>query len=520
MAKPRGKGPTLELAFKPTAGSAVARAAMGEAREMAIFGARGDGKTITALGVMIAHAQQHQAAGYPLPTKWLGVADTFASHEAKTHDSVRDPLWQGLWRIRDDGHIAECHVDGRLLVQLRLTGVEDQAGMDRLRTQCHGLWFEEPAPASVMVQSSGLTETAWELAITSQRMLSHAHPAVMTLNYPDEYHWTAQRFLERPCPDGCARPVRRWTVRMPDGRGGEIDSIGEEGGCRHRYFYRIPPGELASAEQRAEWARALANRPDMVRRLLEGRFGSLMLGKQVARGFNRDVHVKACPMPDPAYPLFLGVDGGQSHHWATVIGQRVAGRVRVYGSLYTADSAAREHFEQEVVPWLGENAPWALKRPDSVRVYYDPTCETKDFATRESVPLYVMKDLLPGRYVPAPVDWTARLGPTLDLVNMMTGGQSVLEIDPLWNKHLIRALDGGWYLATRPDGEARRDVPFKPNHPHEDLGDAFCYFVYGVNPRAAERKAGPRSRAQMAFDVHSFDTARPKARMDFRVGEL
>ena len=77
---------TLELRFKPTVSafiSAVMTASPDE--ETAVFGTRGDGKTTGALGAMIAHAQQHHALGYPLPTKWLGAADTFQSHVAKTH---------------------------------------------------------------------------------------------------------------------------------------------------------------------------------------------------------------------------------------------------------------------------------------------------------------------------------------------------------------------------------------------------------------------------------------------------
>lgn len=497
---------TLELTFRPTVGAMVTAAAEGKAREICCLGTRGDGKTVGALGAMVAHALRHHEAGYLLPTKWLGVADTFASHVAKTHESLLAPLWQGAWSLKGDGHVALFRVDGQDLVSLRLFGIEDQSGMDRLRAECHGLWFEEPAPASVLVQSSGLGETAWQLGLTSQRLPSHAHPALMSLNYPDEDHWTWQRFHEQPCPVHCDRTI----VRDREGR--EL-----HGGCPHRYFYRIPPGELASAEQREEWEQALVNRPDMLRRLLQGQPGSLMLGQQVAAGFNRDLHVRSTGAPDPSYPLVLGQDGGESHSWATVIGQRANGRVKVYAALLSEPSGCRQHFEQEVIPWLGEYAPWALKRRDSIRVIYDPACDTEDPGDAESNPLRTMQSLLPGRYEPGPVSWPGRLNPMYALLNDNVGGRPVLEVDPT-AKGLVRALDGGWYLATGPDGKLRKDTPKKPNHPHEDYGDAFCYFVCGVHP-FARRDREPRQPSKIDFSPFRLERRpeRNPSKVDFAV---
>src|SRR5690242_10804433 len=109
-------GAAISLDFGPEVSACISAVATGTHREAAMFGTRGDGKTWAALAAMIAHAQQHQAAGYPLPVKWAGVTDTFRSHTEKTHDSLLAPGWGGVWRLEDGGHEARCVIDGQTLV--------------------------------------------------------------------------------------------------------------------------------------------------------------------------------------------------------------------------------------------------------------------------------------------------------------------------------------------------------------------------------------------------------------------
>jgi hypothetical protein len=463
---------SLELTLRPSASRFVTLATEGAAREVAAFGTRGDGKTWAALIAMIEHATKHHERGGELPTKWLGAADTFQSHKSKTHESLTAPGWGGGWRLRDDGHLAAFRVSGVELVHLRLFGVEDQSGMDRLRAECHGLWFEEPAPSSVLVQSSGLSESAWGLGLTSQRLASYCHPAIMTLNYPDEDHWTWQRFVERRHP-GTA-------------------------------YVRIPPGERASAEQRAEWAEALSNRPDMLRRLIGGQPGSLYLGDQVASGFNLDVHVaKERPEIDRHGKVYVGQDGGLTP--ATVIGQRIKGQVVIHAGLVSEHAGMRQHVEQLVRPWFAEHMPWVLSQSDrsGLRVCYDPSLNTDDAGNSESNPLLVLRKLLPATYVPGPIAWkTSRYGPgrldpllsTIGLADVtglyprrLADGRPLFTTSPD-AKMLNKALGGAWY---RNPGT---DEPHKPNHPHEDLGDATCYILADMAPLKEPAKPDGRQR--------------------------
>lgn len=467
-------GTAISLDFGAVVSDFISAAATGttptgqRARETAAFGTRGDGKTWAALGAMIAHAKEHQAAGYPLPVKWAGVTDTFRSHTEKTHDSLMAPDWGGVWRLEDGGHEARCVIDNQTLVRLRLFGIEDQGAMNRLRMECHGLWFEEPAPALAI--SSGISEDAWALGLTSQRLPSHCKPAILTTNYPDEEHWTWQRFVVREHPGTC--------------------------------YFRIPPGERATEEDRAEWERALEGRPDMQRRLLGGEPGTVQLGEQVAHGFRYDAHVATGKRlkPSPEAALWIGQDGGESHTWVSVIGQRIQGRVRIYAALLSEPSGARQHARELLLPWLSEHAPWTLERRDErVVVVYDQAMDSTDPGDAESNPLRTFRALLPGQYKPGPVSWAGRLNPMLALFNLMADGRPILEIDASC-RGLITALNGGWYYPKDAAGRVSRDLPKKPNHPHEDYGDAFCYLVAGLAPTKGEGKPRAPYHATTAFN--------------------
>lgn len=70
----------------------------------------------------------------------------------------------------------------------------------------------------------------------------------------------------------------------------------------------------------------------------------------------------------------------------------------------------------------------------------------------------------------------------------------MLEVDPIDASGLVKALNGGWYYPTGSDGRVSRDKPKKPNHPHEDHGDALCYLLSGMAPLKIEVKRDPRTQ--------------------------
>lgn len=467
----------LNLEFRPVIGEMVSMIATGGAREVMCVGTRGDGKTIGVLGAMVAHAAVHQQKGFPLPTKWIGVTDTFSSHSAKTFESLEKPLWKGMWRKSDGGHIWRAVVNGQETVALHLFGIEDQGAMDRVRTECTGVWFEEPAPTAVLVNSSGVREEAWSMALTSQRLPTHAHVAVMTLNYPDEDHWTWQRFLP-------GSGVRGFHPEDPS-----------------RLWFRIPPGERADANDRASWAHALRGRPDLLRRLIQGKPGTVMLGKQVADGFNEDVHVaKERLFPIKTEPLLIGFDFG--HTPTCVIGQVWRGERRIYAALNCERGGVKQHLEHAVFPWLQAYAPWAMENRQMVVGCYDPAGNTKEQSDIERDPASVLQDMWPGLWFPGPVKWESRKHTLISSMNHEARpGEVSLRLDPVDAGMLIKALSGRWHYPVDAIGNIRRDFPKKPNHPWEDLGDAFIYWLWCLTSESQPPGAADVETAFAVDDV-------------------
>jgi hypothetical protein len=443
--------------------------------------------------------------GYPLPVPWVGVTDTFTSHKLKTIKSFENVIFKGGWRLTDNDHVATFYLAGTALVRVDLFGIEDQGAMDRMRMETVGMWFEEPAPSSQMVVSSGVNEDAWSLGLTSQRTPSHFHPAVTTENLPDEDHWTWKRANphQRPVfshPEQFKKMFEsmgmRWLSEWSKYPQGSplSECMGNSSVLPTVQWFRVPAGERADEESRANWGASLQNRPDLVRRLLLGLPGVIMLGDQVAQGFSREVHVSQKIVPFvPGEPVYFGIDFG--HTPTAIIGQPSGGVMRIKAGLHLPGAGIQQLFEDLVLPWLGRFAPWVLKAPDDYAfIGYDPAQGSLEKpkgseADIDNAALVMIQQMLGGGWFESgPIQWEIRKNILVQIFNRRNG---ILVEDNQFNQDLIRALDGRWFYAKSHQGELRSDKPKKPNHPWEDLGDAFIYLlsrwgVPGLNENAGK----------------------------------
>lgn len=322
---------------------------------------------------------------------------------------------------------------------------------------------------------------------SSLRLPSYAHPVLLTSNYPDRDHWTAVRFLDEGDP--------------------------------RRLCVRIPPGERATVEYRERQATLLAARPDLKARLIDGEFGTVVQGAQVAVGFKKDLHVARHSLsPQHGGALVIGWDGGFQP--SAIVGQRMGDEIHVYASLTKGGVGTLQCIEDVVGPWLREHAPWALRSsPGDRRMIHaiDPSMKTGSQADRTVSPESVIRKRLGGHVVYGAVSWPGRRDPMLTLLGQATldGGlpRAKLQLDAEGCALLIQALDHRWFYPVNPaTGQVSREGPKKPNSPAADLGDAFAYFAGAVT---SGRDPEERRRLHQFYSEHP--PARPHRVPDARL---
>jgi hypothetical protein len=434
----------LRLELMPVGGEFAQAVARGDATEIACFGARGDRKTWSFLIGTILHGQTHQSHGFALPVKWASMMDYFASHKAKTHETLKQDRWQGLWHLSDGGHIAHAMVNSQALVELRMFGLEDIGAIDRARMETHCVWGEEAAPAASLVTSAGFSESAWATAVTSMRLGTHAHVAALTLNYPEETHWTWRRFVtkDRPGDD-------------------QLNTL----------YFRIPVGEGASPQQREEWARSLANRPDLLRRLIAGQPGQLLLGDPVTPRYSESLHRKYQEYPIAPGPVRLSWDGW--HHPAcTVASLSNTGQLRIHMGRRLDNSDVGEMAREVVIPWLTQHG--VLDR--EIIHTGDPTMETADQSDRHESAVGVITTLIPGRWITVTNEEEPRIRTiNTHLGRVLSTGEAAVVVAGPDAAEVHAALSGGWHY-----GRTGKPVNTGEEGQHSHVGNAVAYLALAV----------------------------------------
>ncbi len=436
------------------------------ADENLLVGPRGEGKSTAGVIAMTHHAQQQPAESKPI--QWFIIRDTFENLRNTTLKAIMmSPLGPAI--VMSEGG-KKITMPGEW--EAALFGVDSMGDISKLQgAELGGLWFEECAPAAEEDIGSGIQDDAYTIGLTSLRQKGVHCRAQITQNYPDEDHWTWQRFVEKP----------------------------EEGTA----CFRIPRFENPFIEDgaRKKWERQLANRPDLAKRLVLGEPGYVQKGVGVTPEFVRDQHV--APMSIEAIKnqeILLFWDFGLN---PTCIMAQFSprGGVNIYASLVGINIGMSQLIDNFVKPTLFDLFRW---HPHDYRHIADQAGNTREQSDM-STAWEMIQSKLPGPIEPA-VDWPLSRECVKMALNRVNGASRWVQIDPRC-KSLIRALRGGWHYKKLPSGVIVRDKPVKDINSHP--GDAFSGGLgiasgdyYAISQNRGRKKPRPR-QGRPAGDIQS-----------------
>ncbi len=437
------------IVMAPKASDGIARAieADHEKEEILLHGPRGTGKTHALAAAAIINAELHLRAGFHGPFKVSWLHDSIKSASSKTAESLKHPLWGGLWTIKEDNTRPIFSLAGQELVRGDFIGCRDEQSAQRLRQDAHMILAEELIAS--MTDGLGITQEEWELARSSAiRLETRRRSALAATNPGSPDLWPAPYF-------GVTQPT------LPT-----------------RTAVAVPITDRMTPEQQAVHNQTFAGTTSMHRRLGKGEWVMAEMGSAVAEGFDASVHVSRVKLvPHPNYLLAIGWDGG--HSPSAVMGQNQLGQCQIYAGLNTMKAGVLELIERHVLPWLRAYAPFALQDYGAALVHIiDPNMKTPGQATILESAEKMIRQHLGGRVILGPVRWPPRREAILRALRPAhVGGRVPLLISPGEDTdQLVHALEGRWYYETI-DQQVDRTGPEKPNSPWADLGDAAAYLL-------------------------------------------
>ena len=412
--------------------------------ENCIMGPRGEGKTEAGIMAMTFHASQQDASCRPIP--WAIIRDTWTNLERTTLQSLLLPRpgsfaasIRNRLTTKDSGRYVE--LPGYWFAWL--FGIDTLGDLNRLQSmQLGGLWIEEAAPAAEEDIGGGITEDAWTIGISSLR-----HPvttnrrAQITQNYPDEDHWTWQRFHE-------------------ENHNGD------------RALFRIARGENKHIDNqyRQNMAAALKARPDLYARLVEGRPYQVTVGEPVTPEYNPDKHRANNTLEPMKLTTWRCWDGGL--YPACVFFQITPkGHCHILDTVQGMNTGMKQLIQHEIKPLIARRYSHITDWKDSGDPQVNEREQSDIVASKASD---IINEELGTSFEKGVSDWTPRREAMKELLNRSVDGNPMLQVSK-HDKIMHRVLNGGWHYHKDTSGRVLRDKPVKDRWSHP--GDALSHVI-------------------------------------------
>lgn len=421
---------TLTIKFKPN--PVQHQFIMSRAKADLFSSRRGEGKSTALVWAAFAHTLENPGA------HWVFMRDTFENLTKTTQKTFFEWFPPGVM-----GHYAVTKkewtwAEGVAKGTVTWIGMDDPADASRLLSmEMAGFAMDEAAPAAT---SGGIDPMVFELAMTSLRQPGmKSYLAKIAENNPDESHWTYQKFVD-PGTDG----FLAWQPHTPE----------NEHNLREDYY--------------ADLRVALKDRPDLVRRLVDGKFGFQSEGRAVTPQWSDETHLAIGLRPIPKKRVYMLWDWG---HNPTCVITQVApdGRWLILDAMAGDGIGVEELLDQEVRPLWNERYREGVH---PITHIYDPAGKQREQTSVSRSPIMMVKASLGGDLRPGPVKINEGLEPLRAVLSRAPGGVGIVRVDRMRAKPVWWALRGGWFYPIARTGLTSA-VPRKNEHSHP--GDAMRY---------------------------------------------
>src|SRR4030095_16278434 len=126
-----------------------------------------------------ARAGRHARAGYELPLKALWLHASLVDASLKTGASLEEPMWGGLWALRNSRTEAVFTLGGVEMVVAHFIPTTDPTAKERLRAAAHVMLAEELL--ATLTDGGGIGEREYAVARSSAlRLPTRRHVSIST----------------------------------------------------------------------------------------------------------------------------------------------------------------------------------------------------------------------------------------------------------------------------------------------------------------------------------------------------
>jgi hypothetical protein len=398
-----------------------------------LFSSRaGEGKSAGLAWSVFTHTRHNPGAN------WVMIRDTFENIQRSTMKEFFKWFPPGIAgefnQTKKEFKWASGLADG----SVSFTGMDNPEDASKLLSwELAGIALDEPAPA---VGSAGIDEMVFDLGLTRLRQPGMKwYGMKLATNNPDESHWTFKKFVS-DVPAGV--DFRLHQPSQPEN------------------IHNLPEGYYENMRK------ALAHRPDLVRRFVDGEFGFQAEGKAVTPQWADKLHLATGLVAMPRRELILCWDFGLNPT-CIVTQKSPMGYWLILESLVGDGLGVTELIGDAVKPLLAQRY-----RGHPLVHIGDPAGDQREQSSSLNRASRVIRKELGGLWHPGIQKFQPRKDALQAVLARTLEGRGVVQVDRDRAREVWYALRGGWHYHVSRTGITSGE-PNKNIHSHP--ADAVSY---------------------------------------------